>query len=180
MAGIGFRFWIICALLILFGCASKEDAPMKATAESAPEATTAATSGVLSATIGGTAWQATPVSSEDNDDAIASVDAKSGLVTIRGTRNSGSGPELVEITLESSHPGTYKLFPEFGHLQTAIYSIGTDTSQVYFIQEKQSGEAMISQSDGRRLSGTFSFDARNTQGKDIRVSNGKFDVTIKQ
>jgi hypothetical protein len=178
MAKIRFQYLIFCAVIIICGCAAKDDAPMKPTAESAPEAT--AMRGTLSARLDGMTWQATPVSAKDNDDAIASVDRKSGLVTIRGTRTSSDGPETIEITLKSLQSGTYTLWPEFAHLQTALYSIGSDTSQVYFIQEKQSGQAIISQSDGHRLTGTFSFDARNTQGKDIHVSNGSFDVMIKQ
>ncbi len=180
MASIRFQNYIFCILLFLFGCASKEDVASKETAESSPAATSTATQGMLSATINGAAWQAMPVSSKDNDAAIASVDPKSRLVTIRGTRSSGTQPETIEITVKSLQPGTYALMPDFDHLQTATYSIGADTAQIYFIHEKQSGEVIISQSDGERIAGTFSFDARNTQGKDIRVSNGTFDVTIRQ
>ncbi|MGI0135385.1 MAG: DUF6252 family protein [Candidatus Micrarchaeaceae archaeon] len=154
---------------------------MKATAETAPEATASAIGGNLSATINGIAWQAAPISSKDHDDAIATIDSKTGLVTIRGTSNPSAGElQQIEITLKSAQVGTYTLSPLFAHLQTAQYNIGNDTSQVYFIHEKQSGQAVISQSDGHRLKGTFSFVARNSQGKDIHISNGTFDVAIQQ
>ena len=154
---------------------------MKATAESAPAETPSVVGGSLSATINGTSWNAAPVSNKDHDDAIATIDSKTGLLTIRGTSNpSAEELQQIEITLKSSQVGTYTLSPLFAHLQTAQYNIGDDTAQVYFIHEKQSGEVAISQSDGHRLKGTFSFDARNSQGKDIHISNGTFDVPIKQ
>ena len=159
---------------------------MKPTAES-PAASAPATQGSLSATIDGTVWHATPAWSKDNDAAMARVDAN-GLVTIRGTRTSQTAVsssqtqtvEVLEIILKSSQPGTYSLEPSFANLQTATFSIGMDTMQRYFIHEKQSGQVVISQSDGKHLSGTFSFDASNTQGKPVRVTNGTFDVVIKQ
>ena len=182
MARIRFQHYIFCTLLILFGCAlcacaTKED--VKTPAESVPVANAPAP-GVLSATIDGRAWQATPVANKDNDNAIASLDPKSELVTIRGTSNSGSQPETIEITLKSPQSGTYQLLPDFGHLQTAIYSIGSDTSQVYFIHEKQAGEAVISESDGNRLAGTFSFDAANALARNVHITNGTFNVAIRR
>ena len=139
---------------------------MKPTAEE-PVNSTAATQGTLSATIDGAAWQATPAWSKDKNAAEASQDSK-GIITIRGRKTeqgaaSAGQVETIEITLKSSQPGTYNLDPAFANLQTATFSIGTDTSQSYFIHEKQSGQAIISESDGHHISGTFSFDARNTE-----------------
>jgi hypothetical protein len=181
------RYLLLCISLVICACAAKENAPMKPTAESQSTATsTTSTQGSLSASIDGQVWQATPAWSKDKDAAMASVDAN-GLVTIRGTRmdsalsTNGTTPvEVMEIILKSSQPGTYTLEPSFANLQTATFSIGTDTSKRFFIHEKQSGQAVISQSDGHHLSGTFSFDASNSQGKTLRVSNGTFDITIKQ
>ncbi|GEM_PF-2616667 len=181
MARIRLPFFAFILLLFISACATKESAPTKETAESSPAAAPTVGHGTVSATIDGTAWQSAPASSKDDDAAIASIDPKTGFITIRGTNASAaSEPQVIEITLKSSQPGNYTLAPDFDHVQTATYSIGSDTSQLYFIHEKQSGQAVISQSDGHRVTGTFSFDARNTQGKDIRISNGTFDVLIKQ
>jgi hypothetical protein len=179
------RYVFICLTFLISACATKENAPMKPTAEAPAGATSeAAAKSTLSATIDGAAWQATPA--WKNDQNAASATADQGIITIRGTSQGavaggGSQPvEVMEITLKSSQPGTYPLRPAFEHLQTATFSIGTDSLQRYFIHEKQSGQLVISQSDGQHVSGTFSFDASNTQGKEVHVTNGAFDVVIRQ
>lgn len=172
--------------LLISACATKENAPVKSTAQS-PAPSASAPQPTLSATIDGAAWQATPAWKNDQAAATAGSD-QAGLITIRGMRTNesassvgGSQPvEVLEITLKSSQPGTYALRPAFEHLQTATFSVGTDSLQRYFIHEKQAGQAIITRSDGQHLGGTFSFDASNTQGKEVHVTNGTFDVLIKR
>src|ERR1041384_554900 len=140
------RLFILGFAIFICSCAEKETPAMKPTAES-ETASTASTPGTLTASIDGQPWQASPAWNKDNDAAMARVDPQ-GLVTIRGMRTnkdaSGTQPvEVIEITLKSSQPGTYTLEPSFANLQTATFSIGNDTTQRYFIHEKQSGQAVI-------------------------------------
>src|SRR5689334_15665012 len=109
------KTWLIfCTIFFLCSCAAKEDAPMKPAAESAP-VTAPVVHGSIAATIDGTAWQTNSAAPKDMDEAIATLDPKTGLVTIRGTSSASDSVKVLEITLKSMQPGTYTLGPDFDH-----------------------------------------------------------------
>ena len=172
----------LCFAFLLSSCAQKEGGPT--TDRNQPAATIAEqVHGSMTATVDGEHWVASGTPSEKSlDNVVGMLDPNGSLLTITGHQYqnhpiAADADDAIEIAIKTIAPGTYKLGPDFDHLQTATYSKGTDTSEVYFIHEGQSGEVTITRVDTavRRVYGSFHFDARNTKGKDIHVTDGTFD-----
>ena len=178
----GMKLLLIAALgFLVISCAQKEGGPT--TDRSLPAATTTTVvHGSMTASVNGEQWTASGTPSEKSlDNVVGMLDPK-GLLTITGHAYqnhavAADADDAIEIAVKTIAPGTYSLGPDFDHLQTATYTKGTDTSEVYFIHAGQSGEVTITRVDTavHRIFGTFHFDARNTKGKDIHVTNGAFD-----
>jgi hypothetical protein len=139
--------------------------------------------GAMSATINGNDWVAggTPPDTK-LEDVTAMVDPNTGMVTIDGRRYQyhalkATDMEEISITLKQLEPGAFELAPDFNHFQTATFSKGLANPLVYFIHEKQNGEARITRIDtaNHRVFGEFRFECRNAKGDLIRVEEGTFD-----
>jgi hypothetical protein len=136
----------------------------------------------MTATVDGKQWAASGSPSETMDDVTGALDPTTGLLTICGHRVThhavaSDASEEIEITLKGFEPGDYALAPDFNNVQTATYCKGTDSLQLCFIHEHQSGAATITRVDTavHRIFGTFRFDARNGKGKDVKIENGSFE-----
>ena len=177
------KWLIIAAIVMAFaGCVQKEGGPMREdtqpSALNSPEI-----HGSMSATVNNEKWVAGGSPSETLDNVIATIDdARNGELTISGERltHHAVEPDRIEeiqITLKSMEPGHYILSPDFNYYQTATYSKGSDSSQVYFIQEHQTGDVTLIRVDtsAHRLFGTFHFECRSAKGKDVKVEDGTFD-----
>ena len=172
---------VILAFTGMYGCVQKEGGPVRET--TAPSTVTqAAVHGSMLATINGEKWVAEGSPSEDLENVIATIDPRTGTLTITGHHYihhamERDAQEEIEITCKNIEPGNYTLFPDFDHYQTAVYSKRVDSSQVYFIHEHQGGELILSRVDTaeHRLFGTFHFNCRSTKGKDVQIEEGSFD-----
>jgi hypothetical protein len=175
--------WLIVALIVTVfaGCVQKEGGPVREDTEPSPMSSPEI-HGSMSATVNHEKWIAGGSPSETLDDVSAMIDPKNGEVTICGERLThhaveSDASEEIQITLKSIEPGHYTLAPDFDHDQTAIYLKGSDSSQVYFIHEHQTGDVILTRVDTptHRLFGTFHFECKNAKGKSVKVEDGTFD-----
>jgi len=176
------RLIAIGFILLLSSCAQKEGAPVQGGAQ--PGATVSSTvHGSMNATIDGNKWSAEGTPSEQSlENVTATIDSRTGYLTITGHRDvqhavTADVTDAIQLTIKDIAPGNYALAPDFNNVQTGTYLRGTDTSEVYFIQEGQTGQVTVTRVDTAvsRIFGTFRFEARNAKGKSIKIEEGAFD-----
>ena len=173
-------FLLMSLTTLLVSCGPRDTSPVR---EEPTAMETPVIHGAMSATINGNDWIAGGTPPETKlDDVTAMVDPNTQMVTIDGRRYlyhafKATDMDEISITLKQLEPGVYQLAPDFNHFQTATYTHGLDNPLVYFIQEKQTGEARITRIDtaAHRVFGEFHFECRNKKGDLVRVEDGTFD-----
>ncbi len=145
----------VCATLIL-GC-SKDKTP------SLPG------QGTLSAKIDGSAWSASL--------AVQAV-VTSGILQVTGSDNAAK--QMSVNIMNYTGPGTYVLggAATSGNGSNGRWTEGLNSTQTYSTMVGQGeGTCTITSDDKGKVEGTFSFNAKNTDGKQVVVTDGKFKAS---
>lgn len=124
--------------------------------------------GSVSAKVNGSAWSATTVQAT----------WQSSVLGIGGSQLNGSTNHQINITGLVSQPGTYQLNPFAGlnaSYTEAGASAGSISAKVFAVT---SGTLVIESLSATGASGTFSFEAKDSQGgtETRSITDGKFNV----
>jgi len=106
------------------------------------------------------------------------VSFNDGLFTITG---SGSQRQQCQLIVdECNKVGTYVISQESGEKNTARWSDGMDAKQDFYLtsEGKGVGLVVITSISSEEVTGTFSFDARNSEGDRVQVQNGVFTASL--
>jgi hypothetical protein len=125
-----------------------------------------ASTGTMTATIDGSAFEACITTGSNSD----------GVVAIIGQAYDDIVPTQVQLTLLITEPGTYALGALDGEHQ-GRYTDGLEGDDTYLTFAEGGGTATFNTLDATSASGTFSFVARN-DGGEVTVSDGAFDLTF--
>lgn len=166
--------WIICFLLVL-GC-KKDNLPK-------PTQSGAKTFGCK---INGKSWVPNGIPG------IPTIDPVNGgyyatprySVQIRAYKKRGGDDGAISIYLNNvTHPGSYSLQFDTGYYPQALraenHATYTSPEGVFGTTAKIGGTVIISRADttAKIVSGTFSFNAVNSKGKQVKITSGRFDMT---
>ena len=124
-----------------------------------------ADSGSVRATVDGDSFSGTCVD----------VQLQRGTLTIAGADNvvSQNNQEAITLTFPSTEPASYTLGSE---VAAAAYAARGETGDVAYVGT--SGMITLTAYDESSASGTFSFVAQRTNGDEVVVSEGRFDVSF--
>lgn len=123
-----------------------------------------ASTGTMTATIDGDAFEACITTGENSD----------GVVAIIGQAYEDVVPTQVQLNLVIAEPGTYELGALDGEHQ-GRYTDGLDSADTYITFAEGGGTATFDTLDASSASGTFSFVARN-DGGEVTITDGAFDL----
>ncbi|MEO5931567.1 MAG: DUF6252 family protein [Candidatus Kapaibacterium sp.] len=122
--------------------------------------------GSISAKVSGASWAATNVQST----------WQSNVLSLGGSQIQGSGNQQINITGLISKTGTYQLNP-FAGLNASYTEATTSGGVSAKIFSVTSGTLVVGTLSATGASGTFSFEAKESQGTGTRsITEGKFDV----
>ncbi len=127
-------------------------------------------SGSMEAKIDGSSWKA----------ALAVQAVKSGG-TFQVTGSDNSGKQLNVTIMNYNGPGNYTLGgpATSGNGSNGRWTAGLSSDQTYSTMVGQGeGTCNISKEEGGKVEGTFSFTAKNTEGKQVTVTDGSFSAKL--
>lgn len=123
-------------------------------------------SGTLKATIDGTAWTASLAVVANNN---------SGLITITGSDSGGKQLQLIVHGVSAT--GTFNLGGSMTNQNHGRWTAAPAADQSYTnMMGLGSGTVEFTELTASGAKGTFSFTAKNTDGVEVKVTNGSFSV----
>jgi hypothetical protein len=125
-----------------------------------------ASTGTMTATIDGEAFEACITTGNNSD----------GVVAIIGQAYDDIVPTQVQLNLLITEPGTYDLGALDGEHQ-GRYTDGLDSADTYLTYAEGGGTATFNTLNATSAAGTFAFVARN-DGGEVTITDGAFDLTF--